>query len=203
MAILPAIPGISIVILVDDEPAQEYQPPSLPTPIDSTERQNLPKARCFIESRAGSPYKIRYRVSPLFSFPDGTDVLVFSVFVDGKPFSTPCVSKEKLHGRDHDHNGEISYCQRDLPDGSSESYGLAFEDLTLMEEVDCGTIHTDIQRIKTLGAIQVVVQIAKRATQQTVGHSLDDDKRNVSLAFSHKKLILNGHGQSHGTKFVC
>jgi hypothetical protein len=133
MAILPYIPGINITVLVDDEPAQEYQPYKIPTPFDSTRNQDLPQTKCFIESQAGSPYAIRFKISPLFLFPDDTDVLIISVFVDGKPFDERCIPRSRLYGADY--MDKIWYCQRDLPDGPSESYTLAFEDLKLGKSI--------------------------------------------------------------------
>ncbi|KAL7755437.1 hypothetical protein ACKLNR_014535 [Fusarium oxysporum f. sp. zingiberi] len=198
MAILPAVPHISITVLIDGMPAREYQPSCLPQPIYLDGRDKLPMARCFIESQAEKAYKIRYRVSPLFFFPHDTDILIIAIFIDGQLFDERAVLKTQLNGLDYIE--EIWYRQRNLTDGSSEWYGMAFKKVT-MEEADQKTTEADLQRIKTLGTIEVVVRVAKGAAHRPTAPSLDDGKRNESLAFSQKALVLNYHEKGHGTSY--
>ncbi|EXM13359.1 hypothetical protein FOTG_18186 [Fusarium oxysporum f. sp. vasinfectum 25433] len=69
------------------------------------------------------------------------------------------------------------------------------------EEADQATTNADLQRIKTLGTIKVVVGVAKGATQLQEAPSFDDGKKNESLALSQKALVLDNHERGHGTSY--
>ncbi|KAH7232324.1 uncharacterized protein BKA55DRAFT_598302 [Fusarium redolens] len=158
--------------------ASDYQPYEIPTPFDSTMNQDLPQTKCFIESQAGSPFAIRFKISPLFSFPDDTDVLIISVFVDGKPFDEKCIPRSRLYGADY------------------------MDKIWYLEEADRETVNTDLERIKALGTIQVAVQVAKRIAPGPVVNDFHDDKRHKSLTIVNNALVLNGHGRTHGTSYI-
>jgi hypothetical protein len=98
MAVLPFTPGINIAVLVDGEPAKEYQPWEFPEIFDAIMNQGIPHTKCYIKSQAGSPFAIRFRISSLFTFPDDTDAVTISVYVDGKPFDNKCIRKSTLAG---------------------------------------------------------------------------------------------------------
>jgi hypothetical protein len=70
------------------------------------------------------------------------------------------------------------------------------------EEADRETVNTYLEPIKTLGTIQVAVQVAKRIAPGPVVNDFHDDKRNKSLTIADNALVLNGHGRTHGTRFV-
>ncbi|KAF5967348.1 hypothetical protein FBULB1_11251 [Fusarium bulbicola] len=199
MAILRDLSLISVAVMIDGKPAQEYQHPCLPKPTYLDERQNLPEARCFIESQDGKAYMIRYRVSPLFFLSHSTDRLIIAVFVDGQLFGERVVLKTQVNNN-LDYINVIQYGQRILPDGSSEWYGMMFKKV-IMEEADQKTNEADLRRIKTLGNIEVVVRVAKGAANHPTALSPDDGVRNVSPAFSQKALVLNDLEKAHATNY--
>ncbi|KAJ0144719.1 3',5'-cyclic-nucleotide phosphodiesterase [Fusarium oxysporum f. sp. albedinis] len=173
MAVLPFTPGINIAVLVDGEPAKEYQPWEFPEIFDAIMNQGIPHTKCYINTLAGA--------SDL-----GEE------YVD-----------------------EISYCQRDFSDGSSESYRPVFEDIrpgkstatiidyNTVDEADGESVNSDLQRIKTLGTVQVAIEVGKQTAPVPMGDDdFCDDKRNESLAIDNKALLLNGHGQIHGTTYT-
>ncbi|EXK35761.1 hypothetical protein FOXG_14719 [Fusarium oxysporum f. sp. lycopersici 4287] len=98
---------------------------------------------------------------------------------------------------------EISYCQRDFSDCSSESYRTVFEDIRPVDEADGESVNSDLQRIKTLGTVQVAIEVGKQTAPVPMGDDdFCDDKRNESLAIDNKALLLNGHVQIHGTTYT-
>ncbi|KAJ4103975.1 hypothetical protein NW760_010650 [Fusarium oxysporum] len=185
--------------------------------------QGIPHTKCYIQSQAGNPYAICFRISSLFTFPDDTDAVTISVYVDGKPFDNRCIRQSKLAGAASlgvDYVDEISCCQRDFSDGSSESYSPVFEDIrpgkstatiidykitniNTVDEADGESANSDLQRIKTLGTIQVAIEVGKQTAPVPMGDDdFCDDKRNESLAIENKALLQNGHGQIHGTTYT-
>ncbi|WKT52510.1 hypothetical protein QSH57_003024 [Fusarium oxysporum f. sp. vasinfectum] len=223
MGVLPFTPGINIAVLVDGKPAKEYQPWEFPEPFDATMNQGILHTKCYIESQAGSPYAIRFRISSLFTFPDDTDAITISVYVDGKPFDNKCIQKSTLAGASNlgvEYVDEISYCQRDFSDGSSEYYRPVFDDIrpgkstatiidykitntNTVDEADGKSVNSDLQRIKTSGTIQVAIEVGKQTAPVPMGDdNFCDDKRNESLAIDNKALLLNGYGQIHGTTYT-
>ncbi|KAK2470231.1 hypothetical protein H9L39_18148 [Fusarium oxysporum f. sp. albedinis] len=82
MAILPSVPAFSTTIIVDGEPADEYQPPYITIP-HGAEFGDVPRVRCFIAAETGQPYSVRFRLSPRFYFGAETDTLLVSIYIDG------------------------------------------------------------------------------------------------------------------------
>lgn len=73
-----------------------------------------------------------------------------------------------------------------------------------MVDADSESVNADLERIKALGTIQVAFELGKQTTPVPMGNDdFCDDKRNESLAIDNKALLLNGHGQIHGTTYVC
>jgi hypothetical protein len=73
-----------------------------------------------------------------------------------------------------------------------------------VDEADGESVNSDLQRIKTLGTVQVAIEVGKQTAPVPMGDDdFCDDKRNESLAIDNKALLLNGHGQIHGTTYVC
>ncbi|EWZ30377.1 hypothetical protein FOZG_15864 [Fusarium oxysporum Fo47] len=186
MAVLPFTPDINIAVLVDAEPAKEYQPWEFPELFDAAINQGIPHTKCYIQSQAGYPYAIRFRISSLFTFPDDTDAVTISVYVDGKPFDNKCIRKSTLAG------------------ASNLGVEPVFEDIRPVDEADGESVNSDLQRIKTLGTIQVAIEVRKQTAPVPMGDDdFCDDNRNESLAIDNKALLLNGHVQIHGTTYVC
>ncbi|KAH7203411.1 hypothetical protein BKA60DRAFT_467791 [Fusarium oxysporum] len=184
MAVLPFTPGINVAVLVDGEPAKEYQPWEFPEPFDATMNQGIPHTQCYIQSQAGNPYAICFRISSLFTFPDDTDAVTISVYVDGKPFDNRCIRQSKLAG--------------------AANLGVDYiTNINTVDEADGESVSSDLQRIKTLGTIQVAIEVGKQTAPVPMGDDdFCDDKRNESLAIDNKALLLNGHGQIHGTTYT-
>ncbi|RKL11520.1 hypothetical protein BFJ71_g4 [Fusarium oxysporum] len=147
--------------------------------------QGIPHTKCYIKSQAGSPYAIRFRISSLFTFPDDTDAVTISVYVDGKPFDSKCIRKITLAG------------------ASNLGVEPVFEDIRPVDEADGESVNSDLQRIKTLGTVQVAIEVGKQTTPVPMGDDdFCDDKRNESLAIDNKAPLLNGHVQIHGTTYT-
>jgi hypothetical protein len=56
-----------------------------------------------------------------------------------------------------------------------------------------------MQRVKAIGTIKIVLKRGKMKDKVAVCHDSDDGKSTGSLEPAYKALILNGHGQTHGT----
>ncbi|CVL09007.1 uncharacterized protein FMAN_14284 [Fusarium mangiferae] len=196
MATLPANPHIAVAVVIDGRRAQEYQPPWLLSPPESNRRHGLPIAKCYIESQSQKAFKIQCRVSPRFSFPPDTDLLLVSVFVDGHFFDSRAFPKTELGCIE-----EIGHRQRDPTDPSSGWYNMTFQKLTSVEDADQKTINADSQRIKTVGIIRVVVGVAKSVTRSPKAPRFDDGKRHEPLRTSRNGLAPNDLEQGLGTRF--
>ncbi|KAF4333824.1 hypothetical protein FBEOM_12354 [Fusarium beomiforme] len=159
MAIIPTVPAFSATILINGKTVDEYQPPHIPIPHDPGLRPELPRTRCFIKAETGHRYSIRYRVSPLFNFAGNTDVLVVSIYIDGNLVEKSCVPKDILGSRDFIE--EIDFRHKELPDGSFDTHAFVFQDLSPAEGTDAATLKADLQRVKALGTIKIVLSLAK------------------------------------------
>ncbi|KAF5700473.1 hypothetical protein FMUND_14331 [Fusarium mundagurra] len=198
MAILPAVPAFSTTVVVNGEPADEYQPLYIPIPYDA-EFEDVPRTRCFIAAETGQTYSIRFRLSPLFYFGDDTDTLVVSIYIDGNLVEESLVFKTLLGEQDFIEH--FSYLHRAFPDGSRSSHAFCFQDLEPTECAAAATLQADMQLVKTLGTIRIVLRVAKKLSYHPM-HDLSDEAGIVNcLQPSSKALILNGHGQTHGTGF--
>lgn len=125
MAILPAVPAFSTAVIVNGEPADEYQPP-YPIPYD-VEFEGVPRTRCFIPAETGNTYSVRFRLSPRFDFGSETDTLLVAIYIDGALVEETIVYKELL--REQDFIDRIKYRHQQHADGSLTSHEFCFRDL--------------------------------------------------------------------------
>jgi hypothetical protein len=128
MAILPQIPGLCVSIRVADEPAEEYHPPHI-TPIRDPEiGDEVPTTHCFIESQTGKNFCIRYRFCPLFTFPDGSDAIMLTFFIDGIVCQHLVLIQEDLD-RAQDYIQDMWFRSVEKGNGRSENYSLMFQEI--------------------------------------------------------------------------
>ncbi|KAF5674706.1 hypothetical protein FDENT_9962 [Fusarium denticulatum] len=202
MAILPAVPAFSTTIVVNGEPADEYQPPHIPIPYD-VEFENVPRTRCFIAAETCQTYSIRFRLSPRFYFGDDTDTLLVSIYIDGHLIEESLVFKNLV--RQQDFIEYISHRHREFADGNRITETFSFQELAPAECTTATTLQADMQLVKTLGTIRVVLTSAKTLDYDPKHgplHDPSDEAESInSLQLSAKALILNGNGQTHGTGF--
>lgn len=86
MAILPNVPGVSVRIIVNDEPAEEFPPPvgsSLNSDVGSL---YFPKVHRYIESQNGQSYSIEVTFDPEFHPSEGCDAVDIKTTIDGNIF---------------------------------------------------------------------------------------------------------------------
>ncbi|KAF5638576.1 uncharacterized protein FTJAE_5239 [Fusarium tjaetaba] len=183
MAILPAVPAFSTTIVVNGEPADEYQPPHIPIPDWSELLDTI--------------------LSPYFSFGDNTDTLLVSTYIDGNLIEESLVFKHLV--REQDFIEYISHRHRDYADGNRVTETFYFQDLAPTECTTAATLQADMQLVKTLGTIRVVLTSAKTLDYDPKHgplHNASGEAESInSLQLSTKALILNGNGQTHGTGF--
>ncbi|KAG5802574.1 hypothetical protein H9Q74_010236 [Fusarium xylarioides] len=214
MAILPAVPAFSTAVIVNGEPADEYQPPDIPIPYNA-EFEGVPRTRCFIPAETGNTYSVRFRLSPRFDFGIETDTLLVAIYIDGALVEETIVYKELL--REKDFIDHIKYRHQQYADGSLTSHEFCFRDLApgsyhcylyklridigIAECTTAATLNADMQLVKTLGTIRVVLKLAKNFGKDPSAHpSLLEQEISGSFEPSFKALALNGHGQTHGTE---
>ncbi|CVL12518.1 uncharacterized protein FPRN_15114 [Fusarium proliferatum] len=193
MAILPAVPAFSTAVIVNGEAADEYQPPC-PIPYDA-EFEGVPRTRCFIPAETGNTYCVRFRLSPRFDFGNETDTLLVAIYIDGALAEETMVYKEFL--REQDFIDYIKYRR-----GSNSWHEFCFQDLAPLECTTAATLNADMQLVKTLGTIRVVLKLAKNFGKYVSAQPSLEEKFCGSLDPSWKALALNGHGQTHGTGYV-
>jgi hypothetical protein len=86
MAILPNVPSVSVRIIVNDEPAEEFPPPvgsSLNSDVGSL---HFPKVHRYIESQNGQSYSIEVSFDPEFHPSEGCDAVDIEKTIDGNSF---------------------------------------------------------------------------------------------------------------------
>ncbi|KAF5567955.1 hypothetical protein FPHYL_3018 [Fusarium phyllophilum] len=201
MAILPAVPAFSTTVVVSGEPADEYQPPRIIIPYDA-EFKAVPRARCFIAAETGQSYSIRFRVSPLFRFSNNTDTLVVSIYINGNLVKESLVFETLLSKQDFIKS--VSHLHRVYSDGSRSAATFVFEDLTPAESTNAATLQADMQVIRSLRTIRVILRSARRLSPDPM-HCPNDQEVTFNnlqpsrLQTSHKALALNRHSQTHRT----
>ncbi|KAF5556896.1 hypothetical protein FMEXI_949 [Fusarium mexicanum] len=225
MAVLRSIPGLNISIIVDGKPATEHipLPEYFPPLIDATGHQGIEHNKCHFKSEAGKPYAIRIRISSDFTFFCGEDTIMISIYIDGKPFDNVIIPKRyivsaTLDGKEYDE--VISYCHRELSDGSSECYKPFFRDIrhpgksttTLMYhlpnmnvayQADDDSGISDAESIMALGSIQVAIEVARETGPGVMRNDqFSDDKRNETLVIDNEALQSYGSGQIHATTYT-
>ncbi|KAF5971640.1 hypothetical protein FBULB1_9117 [Fusarium bulbicola] len=209
MAVLRSIPGLNISIIVDGKPATEHipLPEYFPPLIDATGHEDIEHNKCHIKSEAGKPYAIRIRISSDFTFFCGEDTIMISIYIDGKPFDNVIIPKRyivsaTLDGKEYDE--VISYCHRELSDGSSECYKPFFRDIrqpAYQADDDSGI--SDAEIIMTLGSIQVAIEVARETGPGVMRNDqFSDDKRNETLVIDNEALQSYGSGQIHATTYT-
>ncbi|CZR49550.1 uncharacterized protein FPRO_15909 [Fusarium proliferatum ET1] len=198
MAILPAVPAFSTAVIVNGEPADEYQPPC-PIPYDA-EFEGVPRIRCFIPAETGNTYSVRFRLSPRFDFGNKTDTLLVAIYIDGALVEETIVYKELL--REQDFIDHIKYRHQHHSDGSRTYHEFWFRDLAPAECTSAATLNADMQLVKTLGTIRVVLKLAKNFGKDPSADHCLGEEISRSLEPSCKALALNGHGQTHGTDYM-
>ncbi|KAG4259280.1 hypothetical protein FPRO03_12956 [Fusarium proliferatum] len=198
MGILPAVPAFSTAVIVNGEPADEYQPPC-PIPYDA-EFEGVPRIRCFIPAETGNTYSVRFRLSPRFDFGNETDTLLVAIYIDGALVEETIVYKELL--REQDFIDHIKYRHQHHSDGSRTSHEFWFRELAPAECTSAATLNADMQLVKTLGTIRVVLKLAKNFGKDPSADHCLGEEISRSLEPSCKALALNGHGQTHGTDYM-
>ncbi|KAK2684697.1 hypothetical protein QWA68_016462 [Fusarium oxysporum] len=114
----------------------------------------------FIESQTGKNFHIRYRFSPLFTFSDGVVAIILKFFIDGIECQQLVMNHEDLIGaRDKIQN--MCYRRMEMGDGRSDSYSLTFSEIAPVELAKRATVVSDIERIKTLKTIKVMIGFGK------------------------------------------
>ncbi|KAI1015324.1 hypothetical protein LB504_010932 [Fusarium proliferatum] len=209
MAVLPLIPGINISILVDGTPATEHipVPEHFPPLIDATGHQDVEHNRCHIESQAGKHFAIRINISSVFKFFPGKNTLIVSIYIDGNPFDNVVIPRRYIvsaAGDGEEYDEVISYCHRELPDGSSECYKPVFRDIRHPAyQTDDALFVSDVESIMALGSIQVAIEVAREIGPGVMGNDeFSDDKSNETLVIDNEALRRDGSGQIHATTYT-
>lgn len=130
MAILPNVPGISVRVFVNNEPAKELTPPMGSSLNSEVRTVNLPRVHRYIESQSGHSYTVILNLTPEYRFPAGCETLISNLVIDGKVFSKGCIRKSDTQQP----GGLSSKCAYRLSDNlTDEKMVLAFSDLTTGE----------------------------------------------------------------------
>ncbi|KAF5665431.1 hypothetical protein FHETE_6646 [Fusarium heterosporum] len=92
MAILSQVPGIEVVLRMNNERMTEYRcsPQMLDSAVSESANQ-VPSYHCYVASEAGKPYFIECAISRPRGVPGDLDALIFDVSVDGQLFATKIV----------------------------------------------------------------------------------------------------------------
>lgn len=130
MTILPNVPGLSVRVFVNIEPAEEFTPPVGSSLNSQVGTVDLPRVHRYIESQSGHSYNVMLNLTPEYRFPPGCETLISILVIDGKVFSKGCIRKS-----DTQQPGcVLSKCAYMLSDNlTDEKMVLAFSDLTTGE----------------------------------------------------------------------
>lgn len=86
MAILPNVPGVSVRIIANDEPAEEFTPPVGSTLNSDIGSLRFPKVHRYIESQNGQSYSIAVSFDPEFHPSEGHDAVDIETTIEGNTF---------------------------------------------------------------------------------------------------------------------
>ncbi|KAF5234163.1 hypothetical protein FANTH_12265 [Fusarium anthophilum] len=172
MAILSQVPGIEVVLRMNNERMKEYRrSPEMSDSAVSESANQVPSDHCYIASEAGKSYFIECTISSPWNFPKGVDALIFDVSVDGQLFAT-----KVWH-----------------------SQSLRFGDLVPDEEADGDMMDRDPTRPASIGQIKVKVWYGKQGLV-TKEVTSNEPLRALSKAVFKNVIISNGD-VTHGTSY--
>ncbi|KAF9765734.1 hypothetical protein IL306_001952 [Fusarium sp. DS 682] len=196
MAILPQVPGLEVVLCMNNERIKEYDrsPETLESDIFGSTNQ-IPSHHCYIASEADSPYFIECIISGPLNFPKDADVLIFDVWIDGQLFVT-----EILRQRNLNHSGEhvVKLDSRPCKIGRQSYFqSLKFEDLLPDEEADFELMDRDPKRSQSIGQIIVKVWYGKQDAM-SYNDKLNEPLRPLDKTLF-KNVIINNEDVTHGT----
>ncbi|KAF4449962.1 hypothetical protein F53441_6881 [Fusarium austroafricanum] len=163
MAILPALPGVEVRVVVGGEPAREWPMPYDPEALWNSEHPEVPRTINYIESMSGSRFSV---TASLYSghgisdpapahanqaFPEGTDMVAFRVTIDGVFFHSFGIY---INETDTKVFGDRYFR---MPNGNIRKQFPVFSNIITTEEASRAAIEADTARIRTLGKIDIVV----------------------------------------------
>lgn len=118
MAVHPAMPGLSVTIIIDGTAAPESG--------SASESSDI--YRCYINCRSGAKYSIDVSLDSGFVWADNSNLLIFDVYIDGRKVGWFYVSKPK-HGPSNQFLRFDHRCMTEA-DGSESLQYFVFSDLS-------------------------------------------------------------------------
>ncbi|CAJ0544073.1 Ff.00g040690.m01.CDS01 [Fusarium sp. VM40] len=118
------------------------------------QRRNFKEIYKSFDEAVQSHEKDLLNLAPEYRFPPGCETLISILVIGGKVFSKGCIRKFDTQQP----GGVLSKCAYRLPDNlTDEKMVLASSDLTTVEETTPDTVKTDMERIKPMGSIHVLL----------------------------------------------
>ncbi|KAF5657590.1 hypothetical protein FHETE_10349 [Fusarium heterosporum] len=188
-----ALPGLAVNIVIEGEVATELDVPDH-VHIGKPSNEKLPWTCHYIEAQAGKIYSISFFLSPPFKIPDEHDCVLFHAYIDEIYYASSLVQGSQLHNSRMGYKSEILA----VPKNSDTVERPMFSNLRSNEESDSLTTKDDMKRITQMG--KIIVNVATGELGKIDPHPPPpSDHANLSMEFSHKAIIQNGRGITHGS----
>ncbi|KND94078.1 hypothetical protein TOPH_00949 [Tolypocladium ophioglossoides CBS 100239] len=200
MAVIQAVPGLTVNVKVAGQIATEYATPEEEAPGgDQGGPSSVPHSTCYIESTSGLTFSVQATVTSEFKLDAPYDVIVLHCYIDGSWVQGRSIFK-------HDINPDLPCIQelsRSIPNSDGNEKGgfverkFTFAPVSSVEDVAGARIAQDIKTASSLGKIRVMAIIAHGIEPaKFVGPTLRGDA-NFELA----EKSMKGKELSHGTSF--
>ncbi|KAF4437929.1 hypothetical protein F53441_12906 [Fusarium austroafricanum] len=198
------IPGLSAYIVMHGGTSEEFNPPpgSGHQAETHTSDGSLDALR-YVECHSGFPYEVHIFVDKDFPFYEGSDVVVFEIFVDGQLIACQCTLKSDLQEGVVGVN-EVKYVRCKTVDGSEEQRVLAFSEIeTLEEDADKATVARDTERLKSMGKVDIIITQGNYTLVGNDSHIYcNGDLEMEAPELAMKALAQNEQTISHSTVYI-
>ncbi|POR37780.1 Uncharacterized protein TPAR_02027, partial [Tolypocladium paradoxum] len=198
MAVIPAVPGLTINVKVACQIATEYAPPEEETfGEDQGVTASIPRSTCYIESTSGLSFSVQTTVTPEFERIAPYDALAVRVYIDG----------QYIHGEWY-YKSDINWTRsfiREISSGSTPSdrkgfvvrRTFTFAPVSCVEDVARTRIVQDAKTARSLGVIRVTASVGRG--EKAVLYAGNTFRGNQKLELAEK--AMKGKELSHGTSF--
>ncbi|KAF5021379.1 hypothetical protein F66182_6568 [Fusarium sp. NRRL 66182] len=201
MAVLDAVPHVTVQVRVAGELATEYDPLDDQAAAASlnSRQPEIHVKHSYIESKTGAEYSIEVTVTPEFEFPNNHDAIEAHVCLDGVWMAGKFYPKSDLISMTGTLAISTACFAAERAGGEPNIRRFIFAPITRSSEKSADEARIDIKRAKSLGIIKVVLLTGVMGEKHR--RLIRQKYRRQELKFAEK--AMKGREISHGTQFVA
>ncbi|KAI0853864.1 hypothetical protein F5Y00DRAFT_269234 [Daldinia vernicosa] len=190
MAILEAVPGITVTVRINGVDCLEYDDPNVPE-----QQPSRPTSSKYIESLDNTEFTLCLSINKDYDWNYKGHCLVFTVRADSTWIQTHLIHKTHLTNGYFESviKGKPTFCNKTK---SWFNHALKFSEVKVVEGVTKARMEKDQQVAKNLGLVEVKVE---RHIYVEKDHSYCGDMSRSVSSFELAEKSLKGRSISHGT----